>query len=606
MIDMNDEIMSELAGSQRVLTTQVLSQKSLLTDFISAPIVTPPSKRVSPYLVATERLTALFERDRIVQRQCYDHLLPILQEKLDNGQTVSVEGSPGIGKTVFGYFLLRLFVRQKRSTVYWDGNQATFFTQNENFIKLYNLRHKGELLGETWHWGAWEADAKALEEFLLCKDIYVIHDPAEDFKFGGTRVLVKNLVIILSFGHALVGAWSTKGTGAPKLRLFMPVFALDEIFDNKENIFHGKELSTGKFNELYNKFSGAIRHWGRSTESDAWDELVAKMQDVTINGSLIIARTSSHRGSIVHVAVDFDARRSIYPNYGHNTFQREGFVIGSYDLTTLLSETLSNYSKDQLRAFMNAIRGQRGAESMYGLLFKQHAHEVLCRPEVKLNFKVVRYDGKNRDEYATTTIQISKKRNVLVFDGQDSKGINETVGQTQQDYDTYFLPACPNFPTYDAAMVVPGTVVGLTRVDRVGLLLQMTVSGASSVLRKPEHAVKNYMRKDMHSALAQVWPDSKPALSVTTFCVPTACFHPFLFQPEHIKNSSQPVAPENQAEYQFVIEIPEFLQLPLSRLPKDELDGENSRVHRYEMRTSIPKRVKLVHVHETENEEGGD
>ena len=134
----------------------------------------------------------------------------------------------------------------------------------------------------------------------------------------------------------------------------------------------------------------------------------------------------------------------------------------------------------------------------------------------------------------------------------------------------------------------------------------MTVSGASNVLRKPEHAVKNYMRKDMHSALVQVWPDSKPALSVTTFCVPTACFHPFLFQPEQIKKSSQPVTPENQAEYQFVIEIPEFLQLPISGLPKDEIHGESGRIHRYEMCTRSPKRMKLDDVHETEDEEAGD
>ena len=462
-------VTSDLANSQRAVTTPVLKEKNLLTDFISAPMMGTPSNgvSVSPYVVATERLAALFETERIVQRQCYDHLLPILEEKLEAGQTVSVEGSPGIGKTVFGFFLLRLFVHRKRSVVYWDGNQATFFTQNESFIKLYNLQHTDELLGETWHWGAWMTDAVALEEFLLCKDIYVIHDPAQDFTFGGTRTLVENLVIILSFGHALIGAWHTKRTGAPKLRLFMPVFAHHEIFDNKENLFHGKELSDGKLNELYDQFGGTIRHWGQSTESGAWDELVAKMQDVASNGSLITARTSSHKGSIVHVAVDFDANRNMYPDEGHNTFQTEGFVIGSHGLTELLSNTLANYGKNQLRTFMNAIRGQRGAESMYGVLFEQHAHEVLCRPEVKVNLKVVRYDGKNKYGYATTTIQLDKKRNVLEFDGQEAKGINEMVGQTQQDHDTYFLPSSSTFPTYDSAMVVPGTVVGLPSVDRV-------------------------------------------------------------------------------------------------------------------------------------------
>jgi len=607
MASMNEEeiAFSELTDCKQPATIKVLHEKELLTDFISSPLVSPSPTTESRYMVATQRLNESFWTERIVERQCYGHLLPILEAKLDEGLNVSVGGTPGIGKTIFGLFLLRKFVQRKQSVVYWNGIQATFFTQNEKYIKLFGLdQQTQELCGETWHWGAWKPTLEALSEFLLFDGIFVIHDPAEDCLFGGTKTGSKKLVIILSFGHALVSKWNTKRDGVPEFQSTMPVFAFKEILDNKGNLFHGKALSGKRLAELYKRFGGSVRHWGQPSESSAWEELQAKMQDVVRNGSNITKRTTEHRGSIVHVAVDFDASRNVYPVADHNTFQEEGYVLGSTDLTSLLSKSLAQCGKDQLRTFMNTIRGQRGAEAMYGTLFEYHAHEVLCRPRVTLNLKVVRYDGKNKYGYATTKIQLEGERNILEFEGQEAKGINEMEATAQTlSPDTYFLPSSPTFPTYDSAMLVPGTVVGLPSVARVGLLLQMTVSGATNILRRPKHSVKNYMRKEMHSALEQVWPDAGPAMSVTTFCVPTACFHPFLFQPEQTKSSKQLVAPGNQAEFQFVIEIPEFLNLPESDLPKDKIHGESGRVHRYKLRTRSPKRIKLDDVHQTDIEE---
>ena len=57
---------------------------------------------------------------------------------------------------------------------------------------------------------------------------------------------------------------------------------------------------------------------------------------------------------------------------------------------------------------MNSIKGEKGAEAVYDILFEQHAHEVLCRADVTLNIRVVRRDGKNKYGNATTKIQISR------------------------------------------------------------------------------------------------------------------------------------------------------------------------------------------------------
>ena len=153
------------------------------------------------------------------------------------------------------------------------------------------------------------------------EDIYVIHDPAEGFTAAGSYTFSKKLVIIVPFGHALLSRWATKRDGAPAFSTAMPVFDYDEIVANKDNLFHGYEITDEDLVQKYKKFGGSIRHWMSPTEDEAWKELVAKIFDVAKHGTNITGRTTNHRGSIVHVSVDFDSKRPVYPVEGFNKFR---------------------------------------------------------------------------------------------------------------------------------------------------------------------------------------------------------------------------------------------------------------------------------------------
>lgn len=98
---------------------------------------------------------------------------------------MSVGGTPGIDKTIFGLFLLRHFVEKDRSVVYWDGEQATIFTKDPKYIELFGLSNMCHLKEDDWFWGAWTPRYEELCELLDYADIYVVHDPAPDFLLGG-------------------------------------------------------------------------------------------------------------------------------------------------------------------------------------------------------------------------------------------------------------------------------------------------------------------------------------------------------------------------------------------------------------------------------------
>lgn len=134
----------------------------------------------------------------------------------------------------------------------------------------------------------------------------------------------------------------------------------------------------------------------------------------------------------------------------------------------------------------------------------------------------------------------------------------------------------------------------------------MTVSGATGIRRRPNHSVKQYMRREMHSAL-QASVDGfsdKKSLSVTTFCVPTESFHPFLFQYEENQNTD--VQSQNQAEFQFVIEIPEFNRLDVSEKPLNEIHGQDGEHHRYMLRKRKAREVVVQDMYQMEDEDNMD
>lgn len=88
----------------------------------------------------------------------------------------------------------------------------------------------------------------------------------------------------------------------------------------------------------------------------------------------------------------------------------------------------------------------------------------------------------------------------------------------------------------------------------VALLLQMTVSGATGLPRRPEHSVKQNIRKKFEGAFKKKMPAfKKSGVAVTAFMVPTECFGPFLFQKEETMEGK---VSDEQPKFQLAFEVP--------------------------------------------------
>jgi len=170
---------------------------------------------------------------------------------------------------------------------------------------------------------------------------------------------------------------------------------------------------------------------------------------------------------------------------------------------------------------------------------------------------------------------------------------NDPIRLSDSEFDgafavgSYFWPYSSNHPTYDAAMLVSGVAAGVaagvSSNQVVSLLLQMTVSGASGLPRRPDHAIKQSVRKRFDKTFSERLNEHETDSAITTFVVPTECFEPFAFQRETLKDDDD-TETQNQPDYQLVVEMPdlffiskeakEYLALP-------EVTASHKRKHRY-------------------------
>lgn len=295
-----DSLPSALHKSRQQLSDFTFKKMIFLSHFVNASW-TPEKNGVDGYIQSTDVLKTRYGSSRIVYRSCYSQMEPTIEEMTTHGQKASVSGAAGIGKTIFGLFLVRSFVKNGRSVVYWNEDQATLFTKDEALIAKYGLEDKCVLCGEEWHWGAWEHNDAKLAMFLVHPGVSVIHDPKKDFIDGGNEVEATNVVYIVPFGHALKGHWATQLKGAPDRDLPLPVFDLQDIVKNKSSLFHGKDMDKGTITKLYRKYGGNIRFWGTPQEDTAWANLKKdKATNVAKSESKLAVRTAESKENIFH------------------------------------------------------------------------------------------------------------------------------------------------------------------------------------------------------------------------------------------------------------------------------------------------------------------
>jgi hypothetical protein len=544
----------------------------------------------------------VFESKNLAIRPCYLHLLPQIHSDVDQDglRRSSVTGTPGIGKSVFGAFLTRYFVRNvdSWSVVYWERDNVFLFSWDDHFKKKYGLKRFGTLpTGRTCYYGFWKSENKPLSGLLREDKVVMIHDPKE----GERRVViehdvVRRVVFILSYGHDLFEFWGTKGFG-PQAIYYCPLWTRAEA-ENAANLLFSDNETAVDIQKLFYKFGGCARAWANP---DMLDTLKRKAEDVVKkNGDDLLKKTQDSKGSIVHLDVDFDETRPVR-QYLHpigsdaiayqgsqtppeNKFDKFRFVFASPKVVEFVDDALMKRGNEAMELCFAQWTGQKGFESIYGALFELRCHRTLINRSDSLQLRM-RYihkcDSNNTPDIYKVTLPPPVQ--VTRFKSNNPAVLGEDTYRACLGAGAYLWPLSNNFPTYDSAMLVSGEVLQRKEQGTIALLLQMTVSGATGLPRRPNHVVKQHIRGLFDATFAKHIKTYSANSAVTAFVVPTECFQRFLFQPETTVDKGDQ-ATVSQPDVQLVFEMPDIFSMPkgtMMRLTLDENAESRKRKHRY-------------------------
>ena len=244
---------------------------------------------------------------------------------------------------------------------------------------------------------------------------------------------------------------------------------------------------------------------------------------------------------------------------------------------------------------MQAWTVKRGFEGIYGGLFEWRCHRIFgksARAPLQLKAKRVFHDDSEMETFIMALPELSVAR----YCGHDPECLQNQAFQPWMKPYSYFWPRSSNLPSYDAATIVEGGTVGLNHNHPVALLLQMTVSGATGLPRRPDHEVKQDVRKKFDAVFEEKVAGYQKGSAITTFVVPTECFDPFQFQPETVMKGGEDTEARNeQPPWQLVIEMPNLFSLSENTkryLEIPEVAKANKPKQRYSLRPHKKRSLK--------------
>lgn len=554
--------------------------------FTKSPSECPETKLKYLELRNSKRL---YDVDRIVLRDCYADMERKIHKEVMSEKfcRLAVAGTPGIGKTVYGVLLNRRFVReQKLAIVYWEREHVYYFSWKEEDRERFGLKSTFEVGGKSLYYGYWTQKAASSSADLWSeKDVLVIHDPAENYTgVGKSATHIRRSIFVLSHGHALITFWNDKPETRPNPYLYLPLWA--QIESTKAFRLWRREPP----HDAFLLFGGCIRGW---LYPSMWAGLVHKAKDVVKrHGDDVLGRTLDKRGSIVHLDVKYDASKG-----EQNRFSEFTYRFASERIIQAVDDAILDSGDQALKLCLQNWTSESGFESIYGGLFELRCQRLFTnrsRGPLKLHARRVFRDSARNDDkvYQVTLPPIGS---LLRYESNDPSCIGEDDNKDSIKSNSYFWPFSSNHPTYDSAMIVSGSVIGLPKKENAALLMQMTVSGATGLPRRPKHSMKQHVRKKFDSTFATHVQGYKPDSAVTAFVVPPECFAPFLFQEETVMdNDDTPTVA--QPDYQLVLQVSNMFKLRKSH--RDHMaalpplsDEAKRKIHKFD--GTLRKRQKI-------------
>ncbi|CAI2179167.1 7075_t:CDS:2 [Funneliformis geosporum] len=436
------------------------------------------------FLKLPEGIHFLGDKDEISTlyiRNCYRNLAKIAFNKKTK-KRLRISGNPGVGKTLFGYYLLYLLSQKNIVTIYDHHASKTviIFDKNNVFrtssIKVIESYQKNS---DAWYIIDGKIPVKAnARTVLLCsprKDLYREFD-----KFGRNTIRI------------------------------MPVWNRKEIDYCRNKIFYNVERETVE--NLFMRWGGVPRFVLEQTDEsclqDQLDKAIKKCNMDIFNyiGDSTDTDEMSHK--LVHIytnlpfvkdenEMDLDTNSSdiMLDRDGDEPYTKEIIRFASDYVKREVTEKLEDQIRNRLRIETNLSLKAGISNSLLGMSFEQIAHWMLREGGI---FKThsLELNGVKED------LLIDRQGEIFEFFESDISVIKD---------EKYYKPVEQNFPSIDA-IIAPNklfqmTIAKIHPIKMNGLkMLQDKLGGdnASENIKfyfvVPEHLYDNYGKQNFHTS----------------------------------------------------------------------------------------------------------
>ena len=255
----------------------------------------------------------------LVYRSCYSHLLSrVIYCWNHQHRQCLLTGTPGTGKTIFGWFLIRhLFREELGKGIVYAFKKKLYLITNDEEIR--------EELGTKATVTVFHRLESELHDNALLRDkrLVAIQDPARDAAEPAS-IRAENgpcRVFLLSYGHWYLNYWKSKDLG-PVLSawFYNPLWSVDEGKKHESTLKMSNSLLN--IEESWKHFGGSLRKWLQARNEkdfkDVKEQLIQHIRTMvkTHPRGDIQGHTdeSDWRGMLVQIDVPFDDYAPLWPS----------------------------------------------------------------------------------------------------------------------------------------------------------------------------------------------------------------------------------------------------------------------------------------------------
>lgn len=275
---------------------------------------------------------------KLFVRSCYVDVWPEVEKALNEGKATLILGTPGIGKSHFGFLILLLLVRRGETVVYQGREERSRILFSAPSVQVSGIQNRG------------------FDSELDNPNVYYMVD-------GEAPSIVNAKTILLASPRDTT--WNVVSKASKGTFFYLPPWSLGELKKCRESIFDQK-VTEAQVDELFRKWGGVARfvleYANDPTQQDQLDKAIAtsKLRSIadTID-ALTQAKDVSHK--VVHF-IPKDNFRSYTTSFA-----------SEYVADKIYAEITERNFND-VRDFLNGSMGLGDFGASRGRVFERYIH----------------------------------------------------------------------------------------------------------------------------------------------------------------------------------------------------------------------------------------